>query len=590
MRLSLLFPTKKESGLYHLPFWSYSKNGHGSSILKWIIISELKIYYAGNTNETNSIIEFENTYASSDAIKWYTRPIFLYRVLNQALRQRNIRIVSNFGFFLRDLYRQLMAEHLRYVEVITQESSPLKYYRGQIMSQSETQLLRNERFRFRANSMLSTTSDRNIASLFLQPLSLDDKFQSVLLEISLKNDLYKTTARPFANVSNLSFIQDENEILFMAGTQFELHDFCYDEDEKIWLADVKYLGNEQELSEAGMTCTEKSKLKHFIQRLGSHLSQTPHEIKRTIFSELIRLCPSFSWISAIQLEHQSHVDTPFHKTANEEHTQKIKELESALSIWLAHTNDSDLDCFYDIGNLYKDIAIHYESIGDFETADKNWDSQIIYYDQLIKKAEETQDFRRVLALPNIYIECANNHELRKTGDDSPLNKINRNNALVYYEKLLSLTLQHYPDEKTLFQRCYYHIASIYDQNLDYDKAISFYKQFLALFDAQPDWDTIEWDRIHTTGKRLAGIYYHHKRDYNSALKYQLEVYHLLLSWTSGTAPHNIFQTLMGLSQIYNALYQDELVKENLEAAQKIDPEHSIEELYRRMGNLRYLQH
>jgi hypothetical protein len=35
--LSLFFLTKKELGVFHLPFRGYSKNGHGSSSLKWII-------------------------------------------------------------------------------------------------------------------------------------------------------------------------------------------------------------------------------------------------------------------------------------------------------------------------------------------------------------------------------------------------------------------------------------------------------------------------------------------------------------------------------------------------------------------------
>ena len=549
---------------------------------------ELKTYYAENTNEMDRIIEFENTYVSSDAVKWYTRPIFLYRVLNQALRQRNIRSVSKFGFFLKDLYKQLMVEHLKYIEVISQESIPLKCYRGQIMSQSEIQLLRNQRFRFQANSMLSTTSDRQIASLFLQPSSLSDEFQSVLLEITFNSGLFNATNQPFANISNLSFIKSEDEILFMAGTKFDLYDLYYDEDEKIWLADVRYVEHNDGLSEVDIICTEKAKLKQCIEKLGYHLLETSHDKKHLIFSELTHLCPSFSWISAIDLKYRSYVDTPFHKTANKEHMQKIKELESALSIWLTHTDGTDLDCFYEIGRLYRDIAILYQSIDNIEAANKNFDSQLIYYDKMIKEAEKTQDFRRVLASPNIYLECADNYESRMAGNNSPLNKINRNNALAYYEKLLNLTVRYCPENKLLLQRCYYHMAKNYHQNLNYDIAITFYEQFLALFDIQPNSNTAEWDFMNTTLQALSGMYYHYRRDYNSALKYQLKNYQLLLPCISNIPPYKIFQILMGLSQIYNALHQDDLVKENIVAAQKILPEHSIEELYKRMSNLRYL--
>jgi hypothetical protein len=41
MRQTPLFPTVKTAGLYHIPVKSYSKNTHGSSILKWILVASI---------------------------------------------------------------------------------------------------------------------------------------------------------------------------------------------------------------------------------------------------------------------------------------------------------------------------------------------------------------------------------------------------------------------------------------------------------------------------------------------------------------------------------------------------------------------
>jgi hypothetical protein len=45
---------------------------------------------------------------------------------------------------------------------------------------------------------------------------------------------------------------------------------------------------------------------------------------------------------------------------------------------------------------------------------------------------------------------------------------------------------------------------------------------------------------------------------------------------------------MGFAQIYNALNQEDFVKKNLQAAQKISPEYTIERLYSMMKNLHYI--
>ena len=75
------------------------------------LITSLKDYYKNQVSQLSVIEEFERTYRPSDALRWYTRDSFVYRLLNRALRRFNIELMFLFGFFVQGMYRQLKDEH-----------------------------------------------------------------------------------------------------------------------------------------------------------------------------------------------------------------------------------------------------------------------------------------------------------------------------------------------------------------------------------------------------------------------------------------------------------------------------------------------
>ncbi|CAF1003412.1 unnamed protein product [Rotaria sordida] len=66
--------------------------------------------YKDNNKELKIIHEFQREYQASNAIWWYTRECFTYKMLNAALRTLNGDIMIRMGFFLCDIHRQI--EHL----------------------------------------------------------------------------------------------------------------------------------------------------------------------------------------------------------------------------------------------------------------------------------------------------------------------------------------------------------------------------------------------------------------------------------------------------------------------------------------------
>jgi len=62
----------------------------------------------GNARQLENIDHFENTYRDHVAIWWYSNQSFIYSVLNRALRNMEVDIIINLGFFLRDLHENIV--------------------------------------------------------------------------------------------------------------------------------------------------------------------------------------------------------------------------------------------------------------------------------------------------------------------------------------------------------------------------------------------------------------------------------------------------------------------------------------------------
>ncbi len=96
------------------------------------LISALREFYQDKIVEQKVLDEFQETYTPENAIRWYTREIFFYRLLNEALRQHNIEAITLFGFYLKDLYNQLKPLHQAFLSAHSNEQT-IKLYRGQLI-------------------------------------------------------------------------------------------------------------------------------------------------------------------------------------------------------------------------------------------------------------------------------------------------------------------------------------------------------------------------------------------------------------------------------------------------------------------------
>ncbi|CAM4983145.1 unnamed protein product, partial [Rotaria socialis] len=57
------------------------------------MIQACREYYDGNTNEMKFIDDFEKNYRSEDAIVWYLKRSFVYKLITKALRTRDMDLL-----------------------------------------------------------------------------------------------------------------------------------------------------------------------------------------------------------------------------------------------------------------------------------------------------------------------------------------------------------------------------------------------------------------------------------------------------------------------------------------------------------------
>lgn len=165
------------------------------------LISLCKQLYKDNRPEFEMLQEFRQDYLPSEAVRWYTRQSFLYRLLNKALRQQNIDLLYLFRFFVHDIEQQLQENKCR---------TSVRVYRAQLMFKSELQVLtKSASGIISMNSFLSTTLNRQRARDFLSQTDSCDDLEQVFFKIDA--DPCTKNSRAFSNVVPLSYFPDGEE-------------------------------------------------------------------------------------------------------------------------------------------------------------------------------------------------------------------------------------------------------------------------------------------------------------------------------------------------------------------------------------------
>ena len=191
-------------------------------------------FYRNNEKEMKNIEEFEKTYSSNQAIKWYTKDSFIFKLINKALRTEDIEVLYKFRFYIVDLCNSLAekSELLREYR----SASVLQVYRGMKHSYEEIERLKSSIGQLiSANAFFSASRSKKVAQIYAgvgNNIRTQSDLQSVIFEIEINME----ATRPVivADVSCESQFYDEEEVLFDLGTVFEIESINYDDTNKFW--------------------------------------------------------------------------------------------------------------------------------------------------------------------------------------------------------------------------------------------------------------------------------------------------------------------------------------------------------------------
>lgn len=191
----------------------------GSQQAKEHMLKVCRHYYRGNKQELKLIDEFEQQYTPQDAIRWYSKQSFLYRLVNKALRSEDLEQLQTFRFFIGDLSRSLACEHDK---MLASDDRTLTVFRGTKVAQEEFEKMKENLGQIiSTNGYLSTSRLRSPALRFAQKSTKRTDGIAVLFQIQCcVQHLGRSVI--YADIGAFSDYPDEQEVLFDLNASFRL--------------------------------------------------------------------------------------------------------------------------------------------------------------------------------------------------------------------------------------------------------------------------------------------------------------------------------------------------------------------------------
>ncbi|CAF0832762.1 unnamed protein product [Adineta steineri] len=406
--------------------------------------------FAGNSIELQVINEFERHYDPQKAIWWYTRECFTYKMLNQALRLMDADIIINMGFFLRDVHQQI--QQLYEQQTGSYGRKPFLVYRGQGLMKPDFEKLQKAKGGLMSfNNFLSTSKNKEVSLKFVRHASTELNKVGILFIMSVDPSLKST---PFASIKEMSYFNQEEEILFSMHTVFRVNA-------------IKQMDNKNQLYQVELELTSDDD-----QQLRLLTDRIREEVDGTGWSRLGKLLVQIGQFSKAEevynvlLEQTSDEDEkPFYY--NQLGLVHMNQGDNEQAIWYygkaleiqQKTLPSD---HHDLATSYNNIGNAYDHIGEYLKA-------LSYYEKALEIREQTLPSNHPL-LANSY----NNIGLvyNKMGEYSK--------ALFFEKKTLEIFLRTLPSNHPDLATSYNNIGYVYENMREYSKALSLYKKALEI--------------------------------------------------------------------------------------------------------------
>ncbi|CAF3308162.1 unnamed protein product [Rotaria sp. Silwood2] len=207
------------------------------------LVTFWKQQYQGNEAALKTIDEFKRTYHPTFAIWWYTSQYFTYNMLNQALRTLDGDIIIRMGFYLCDIHRQI--EDLRSKQINQCDGKTFLLYRGQGLQTTDFEKISKSKGGLISfNNFLSISKDRDVSLVFANSALGAPDMVGILFQMTIDP---KESSTSFASIREVSYYQEEDEILFSMHTVFRIGEVRQiDQNNPLYELDLKLTADDDQ--------------------------------------------------------------------------------------------------------------------------------------------------------------------------------------------------------------------------------------------------------------------------------------------------------------------------------------------------------
>ncbi|CAF4065287.1 unnamed protein product [Rotaria sp. Silwood1] len=442
---------------------------------------------AGNEKDLQYIDEFEEYYNASNAIFWFTRDIFLYRLLNKALRELDIDTIYSLRYFFKDLHTKLLERYFSTRLKSASDSLRETVFRGQLMSNKEfdEKIRHNTGGFLPVSSFFSTTLNRQLAFTYAGDGSSETE-QSIVFEIDVdKNDYIF----PYADISTESaFDGVESEVLFTFGAVFRILSIEKNDD-NIWIVKLK-LTQEEDGESKALTLQLREQIlcaQYPLQSLSNLMAYMGHHDKAEKYSLLLLRDTSFISLHVLSIIYE-HLGSIYHYTGR--HELALEYYWKSFSVLTEHQSVVDPTLQY----AHKNKGHINEEKGDYKGA-------LFDYTEALKiqLQKENLDFYEIA---NSFYRIGQVYRAQKYYEQ----------ALSMHEKSLAIKLNIFPPTHPKISLSYQSIGQIYYLQGLYAKALTFYEKCLEVAMKAFHKEHSNISLIYTD----IGLTYYRQADYNDA--------------------------------------------------------------------------
>jgi tetratricopeptide (TPR) repeat protein len=485
--------------------------------------------FVSNSAGLKNVDKLEEEYRLHQPIWWYTSGSFLYSMLNRALRVMEVDLIIKMGFFVRDLHNHSAALHSEQCNGLNRLNS-FTLYRGQGLSPTDfDQLMKTKGGLMSFNNFLSTSRDQAVSFAFAVSNASDPDLIGILFEITVNPSIPST---PFANISDASYFNMEEEILFSMHSVFRIGQLkLLDGNKRLWQVDLTLTSdNDPQLLALTERMQEETKGSTGWHRLGKLMIQLGQFNKaEELYDILLKQTTDEG-----ERAHLYHMMGMI-KENQGEYAKAIEFYEKSIKMnqKILSPTDPELTASYNnIGLVYKNMGEYSKALSSHEkaleiqqkTLPPNHPSFATSYNNIGLVYKNMGEYSKALSSHEKALEIYQktlppNHLLLATSYNN-IGAVYQNmgeysKALSYYEKDLEIRQKTLPPDHPDLATSYNNIGLVYDNMGEYSKALSSHEKALEI-------QQKTLPRNHpslATSYNNIGLVYKNMGEYSKALSY-----------------------------------------------------------------------